>query len=113
MSALLLAGYCESYWCRLKGLMLRRALGEQQGLLLVQKGESRWGAAIHMFGMRFGLAVVWVDQQGQVVDLCQARPWRAWLVPRAAACYVLEAHPSRLDEFRIGDRLSFEEISAA
>lgn len=96
--------WCSSFACKLRGLSLRRALPDGQGLLLVEAGESRWGSAIHMFGMFFDLGVVWISGQGVVVDKRRARPWRVY-VPRAPARYTLEADPSVLERVRLGDRL--------
>ena len=45
-----------------------------------------------------------------VVDVCLARRWRPFYLPKGPAQYVLEVSPERLDEFQIGDRLRFEEV---
>jgi uncharacterized membrane protein (UPF0127 family) len=105
------AGYCESFLCQLRGLTFRRELRPDEGLLLVQRSESRLEASIHMLGMYIDLAVIWLDSTRRVVDVRLARRWRPAYFPRAAAQYVLEAPVERLDDFAIGDRVSFEEVS--
>ena len=98
---------CESFLCRLRGLMFRRALSQEEGLLLVGRRMSRADTAIHMLCVFFPLAVVWLDEQGQVVDAVLARPFRPFYVPRWPARDVLEGPPSLLESLHIGDRLCF------
>ncbi len=99
---------CTTWWCRLRGLMGRAALPPDQGLLFVWPRAGRLDTAIHMFGMRFDLAVIWLDHERRVVDARLARAWRSILIPRAPARFVLELHPSRLAEFAIGDHIDWQ-----
>ena len=80
----------------------------EEGLLLVQSRESRADSGIHMFFVFMDLGVIWINAQGIVVDVKLAKAWRSILIPQAAAQYVLEIVPERLDEFQVGDQLSFE-----
>jgi uncharacterized membrane protein (UPF0127 family) len=100
---------CASFACRLRGLTFRRELGILGGLLLDQGRDSRVEAAIHMLGVFMDLAVIWINQEGEVVDRRLARAWRPFYAPRAPARYVLETAPERLGDFEIGDRLAFED----
>jgi uncharacterized membrane protein (UPF0127 family) len=102
------AGYCASFLCRLRGLMFRRSLAPYEGLWMVQPSADRANAAIHMFFMRFDIAVVWADDGLCVVDTRLARRWRPAYIPAKAARYVLETHPDRLNEFHPGDQLVIE-----
>jgi uncharacterized membrane protein (UPF0127 family) len=99
---------CESFGCRLRGLMFRRNLDDEQGLLLIHGAESRANAAIHMFFVRFDLGVVWLNEDKSVVDIQMAESWHPLYTPQFPAKFVLEIHPDRLAEFQIGDKLSFE-----
>ncbi|HDD54736.1 MAG TPA: DUF192 domain-containing protein [Chloroflexi bacterium] len=99
---------CESFGCRLKGLMFQKSLDVNGGLLMVQKTESKAKAAIHMFFVKMELGVIWLDSSRQVVDLKLAKSWQPMYTPQSAAKYILEVHPRRLPEFQIGDQLSFE-----
>jgi uncharacterized membrane protein (UPF0127 family) len=58
--------------------------------------------------MNFDLAVIWVDAQLRVVATRRARRWFPMYLPERPARYVLEAHISRLDDFQVGDEVSFE-----
>jgi len=101
------AGYCDSFLKRLRGYMFTRAIQRQEGLLLVESRESRSNTAIHMLFMNFDLAVIWINDQMEVVDACLAYRWRPFYAPARPARYTLETHPDHLSEFRLGDRLSF------
>jgi uncharacterized protein len=102
------AGFCSSFLCRLRGLMFRKSLGDYEGLLLVQPKSDRLDSAIHMLFMNFDITAVWIDNQQQVVDVKLARRWRPAYFPAKAARYVLEIHPSRINDFQAGDQLSIE-----
>jgi len=75
---------------------------------LVQSGESRSAAAIHMWAVFFPLGVVWLDGGRGVVDTRLALPWRLY-VPRQPARYVLEGSPELLNQVALGDVLEFDE----
>ena len=77
---------CTGFLCRLRGLTFRRTLsdGDEEGILLVGRRESRTETAIHMFFVFFSIAVVWRAQD------------------------VLEGPPALLERVRIGDQLRFE-----
>jgi uncharacterized membrane protein (UPF0127 family) len=109
----LCAGWCVSFFDRLRGLTFSPPLPDGRGLVLAQVGDNRLDAAIHMLGVSYDLGVVWINQAGEVVDLRLARAWRSVIVPARPACYVLEALPGRLDEFQLGDRIGFEKAALA
>jgi len=102
------ARYCDSFACRLIGLMFAKPLPIQVGLLLVQPRENRVDAAIHMLGVRMDLAVVWIDNNKKVVDLVLAKRWRPLYVPSRPARYKLEMNADHLSDFEIGDQLKFD-----
>ncbi len=101
--------YCKAFWCRLRGLMFTSRLAPDSGLLLVQGRDSRLDAAIHMLFMAIDLAVVWINKEQEVVDVCLARRWQPAYIPKKPACYVLEMNPERLPDFNIGDKVSWDE----
>ncbi len=101
------APYCDSFFGRLRGLMFKKSLAVDEGLLMVQPRADQVDAAIHMLFMNFDIAVVWADEQRRVVDVKLARRWRPAYVPAKPAKYVLEIHPTRLADFKIGDQLVF------
>jgi uncharacterized membrane protein (UPF0127 family) len=104
--------YCDSFFCRLRGLTFRRNLSPEEGLLLVQKNDSRLDASIHMLGVWIDLGVVWINAAMKVVDLRLARSWRPLYIPQQPARFVLESDPIRLNDFRLGDEIRFEESRA-
>jgi uncharacterized membrane protein (UPF0127 family) len=102
--------YCDSFMCRLRGLMFRDCLDPDDGLLLVQGGrDSRIDASIHMLFVPFDLNVVWINTDMTVVDKIIARAWRPAYVPAKPACYILEIHPDRWDDYQIGDKVEFQD----
>ena len=102
------AGYGSSFFSRLRGLMFRRTLETNQGLLLVQAHEDRLDSAIHMFFMNFDLAVVWINKEWTVVDVKLAKRWRPFYQPAKPAKYVLEIHPEHLHDFKIGQKIQIQ-----
>ena len=103
--------YCDTFFCQLRGLTFRRQLSLDEGLLLVQRTDSRLQAAIHMLGVWFDLAIVWINTDMRVVDVRLARSWRPIYLPKVPASYVLELSSERLNEFCVGDEVCFEEIN--
>ena len=99
---------CDSFACRLRGLMFRSTLGPDQGLLLGISRDSRLDSSIHMFFVPFDLAVFWINSDLSVVDKVIARSWRPAYVPAAAARYTLEIHPDRFNDYSIGDKVEFQ-----
>jgi uncharacterized membrane protein (UPF0127 family) len=105
----ILARYCDSFLCRLRGLMFRSSVPAGQGLLLVQARDSRMDSSIHMMFVWMDLAVVWINDAGDVVDTCLARAWRPAYFPKAPARYVLEMAAKHHGDFQVGDHLRFDE----
>lgn len=101
--------WCQSFWCHFRGLMLRRSLPENEGLLFVYRRESIAETTIHMLFMFFSIAAVWMDNEGVVVDAKLARPWRPVYAPAKPARYMIEARPIVLERVKVGDRLRFDE----
>ncbi len=74
----------DTWWLRLRGLVWRPKLASGEGLLLVPCN------AVHMFGMKYAIDVLFLDRAGRVVSIVEAlRPGRA-TPPRRGAQYALE-----------------------
>lgn len=58
----------ENLWTRFRGLMGKRSLPEGYGLLFQKE------SAIHSFGMRIPIDVVYLDRAGIVIHVTQAMP---------------------------------------
>lgn len=99
--------YCDSFLCRLRGLMFHSSLAPEKGLLLVEARDSRLDTSIHMLFVFMDLAVIWINTEKVVVDTVLARAWRLAYASRVPARYILEIHPSRLNQFKTGDRVEF------
>lgn len=90
--------------------MFRPSLDPNEGLLFVYKRDSRMDTSIHMFFVKFDIAVVWINSSMQVVDKVLAKSWKPAYAPKDAAQYILETHPDRLSEFEIGNKVQFENV---
>ena len=106
----ILVRYCDTFFCRLLGFMFRHNIALDEGLLLVQNRESKTDSSIHMLSVFMDLAVIWIDSGLSVVDKILAKSWHLAYFPVRPAMYTLEIHPDRISEFKIGDKVSFNEI---
>lgn len=102
-------GFCDSFLCKLRGLMFRSRLSLDEGLLLVEKQDSRLDTSIHMLFVPFDLAVIWINTDMTVVDKVIAKSWRPAYFPKAEARYTLEIHPDRWEDYQIGDKVEFKD----
>ncbi len=100
--------FCDSFLCRLRGLMFRSALARDEGLMLVIRKDSRADSSIHMLFVPFDLAVFWINNEMIVVDKVIAKSWRPAYFPSKAARYTLEIHSSRFDDYQVGDKVEFK-----
>jgi len=92
------------FWSRFLGLMGRRMLAEDAGLIITPSN------AVHCFFMRFPIDVVYVDKQNRVVAIDHSlKPWRVGK-PRRAAHYVIELPAGRAAATNTepGDQLRWE-----
>jgi uncharacterized membrane protein (UPF0127 family) len=66
-----------SFRSRCVGLLRRRNIPEQEGLLLVP------GGSVHTLGMRFNIDVVFLNRQMRVLRLAEnVAPWRIVIAPK-------------------------------
>ncbi len=88
--------------------MFRASLARDEGLLLVEKRDSRLDTSIHMFFVPFDLAIFWVNSEMIVVDKVIAKSWRPAYIPKSDAKFTLEIHPDRIGDYEIGDKVKFK-----
>jgi len=100
--------WCESFGCKLRGLMFRRTLEPEEGLLMAAASASRTATSIHMMFMAFPIAVFWLDDSYCVVDKVLAQPWHLAYAPSIPARYTVEAHPDLFERIQPGDTLEFQ-----
>ncbi|MEX2532292.1 MAG: DUF192 domain-containing protein [Gemmatimonadota bacterium] len=97
-------GLANRRWSRLRGLLGRKELPEGEGLLI---HPCR---AVHMYGMRFPLDVLFLDERGQVDALYEGlEPWKRTGLHREAR-YALELPVGTIaaTETRKGDRIEWK-----
>jgi uncharacterized membrane protein (UPF0127 family) len=102
--------YCDSFLCKLRGLMFRPRLALDEGLLLVEKRDSRLDTSIHMFFVPFDLAVFWINSEMTIVDKVIAQSWHPAYFSKVDAKYTLEIHPGRFGDYQIGDKVEFKNV---
>jgi uncharacterized membrane protein (UPF0127 family) len=108
-----LVKYCDSFLCRLRGLMFSPPLPVDRGLLLVYAADSRVDTAIHMLAVRSDLAVIWISAAMRVVDTRFAKKGKLYYAPSEPARFVLELNPLRIHDFERGDEVAFEAFRPA
>ena len=101
------AKWCDGFGSKLRGFTFRRNLAVADGLVLVEKSDSKINTSIHMLFVFFDLGVIWVNDTGEVVDTAVAKKWRLSYVPQAPARYVIEGHPSIIKNINAGDHIEF------
>ena len=97
---------------RIKGLMFREKLGDNEGMLFVFPFDAR--QSFWMKNMRFALDIIWIDRDKMIVDMredvppCAADACRG-LNPQAACRYVLEVTAGfvRRHGIKAGQRIRF------
>ncbi len=100
----------ETWWQRFLGLMGRKHLPPEEGLLLVPATGG-----IHTFFLRFPIDVAYLARDGKVVALrANLSPWRLWLVLKSDAVMALELPSGRLQETNthVGDQLIFCQVGS-
>ena len=101
--------WCASFGTKLRGLMFRRAIAPDEGLVLVEARSSIAATSIHMFFVPFDIAAIWLDDDRRVVHTALAKAWHPYYASPQAARYVLEGPPALLQRVAVGEQLQFEE----
>jgi uncharacterized membrane protein (UPF0127 family) len=101
--------WCASFGSKLRGLMFRRAIAADEGLVLVESRSSIAATSIHMFFVPFDIAAIWLDDDRRVVHTALAKSWHPYYASPKAARYVLEGPPALLQRVAVGEQLQFEE----
>ena len=96
---------------RRQGLMFRRELPEDEGMLFVFERQERH--AFWMKDMNFALDIIWIDGDKKIVEIKEDCPPCQIvcpdLVPLKDATYVLEVNAgfSRKNKIQVGDKAEF------
>ena len=97
----------DGYWSRFWGLMGRRKLGEDEGLLIEPC------SSIHTMFMRFAIDVVFLDRERRIVKVATVPPFRAALGGGGQAVLEIPAGTAKRNGLEVGDALSLTPLSDA
>lgn len=104
--------FCSSSDSRRGGLLGKKVLRLEEGVLLKmptgRSGKAGFMTSILMLGMRYPIAVAWLDEAGEVVHSVLAKPRRLYYSSPRKAWYVLEVHPDLLARIPVGTALRWE-----
>ena len=107
--------YADTAQLRKKGVLGRKILGRNEGVLLVMPCRTGLSLlySIHMFGVPFSLAAAWLDKKGFILDLKLAKPGRMYFPPGffTDAEYILEVHPDHFPLLQKTKQILWEEIN--
>ncbi len=103
--------WCDTFGSKLLGLMFRRSIEADEGLVLVENRSSIAATSIHMFCVPFNIAAIWLDHEMTIVHIALAKAWRPYYASPRPARYVLEGPPMLLEQVKIGEQLRFEETT--
>jgi hypothetical protein len=100
-----------SFLKRALGLMFRKELEKDRGLLIRFSPLLKSRAAIHSFFMRFPIDLIFFDERLCVVELATLKPWQFY-TPKAVSSGVIEVNASTISEknIEVGDELIFREL---
>ncbi|NTU65589.1 MAG: DUF192 domain-containing protein, partial [Chloroflexi bacterium] len=65
--------WCATFGSKLRGLMFRRSIDPDEGLVLAETRSSIAATSIHMFFVPFDIAALWLDEEFQVVHTTLAK----------------------------------------
>jgi uncharacterized membrane protein (UPF0127 family) len=96
----------DKFWARMRGLMGKKELKYDEGLLLVPCN------AVHMMFMRFPIDVLFLDKDFVVVKIIdKMRPWRTSPIVRGAYQVIeLNAGTAKAKEIFAGDIMSISKV---
>ena len=89
----------DTFYLRLKGLMGKKTLNEQQGLLIKPCNS------IHTFFMKMNIDIAFLDKENTIVALYKdMRPWKISKI-HINSNFVIEGNSGSLSELKIGDKI--------
>lgn len=100
----LVIGLANTFLTRFRGLMLARALKDNQGLLITRC------PSVHTALMRYAIDLIYLDRMGMVVNCVpMLKPWRCSLGDAGLAAHALELSVGAIErlDIRRGDRLEY------
>ncbi len=95
-----------NFFSRALGLMFKKAIPEDEGLL-IEFSPSFSSRSIHSLFMRFPIDLVFISSDKLVVDLKTLEPWRVYTPPKECR-WVLEVNKGAAKTVQIGDAIEFQ-----
>jgi len=94
--------YANNFWLRLKGLLGKKSITPQQGLLIEPCNS------VHSLGMKFPIAVIYLSKDNQILHVIpEMQPGKLGPLIRKSR-RVLECHPAALPaDLKIDTHLRF------
>lgn len=106
---------CDDMESRHVGLLGRGSLELGEGVLMTMPWPRSGGfgllTSIHMVGMKFPIAVAWINRNYQVVDAKLASPGGLIYATWKPASFILEVHPDHLVALTKGARAAWKLVS--
>lgn len=91
-------------WLRLRGLLGRRPLSSEQGLLISPC------SSVHTIGMRYPLDIIYLNKHNKVLKVTKdLQPWRGSVCRGATTVLELAAGNSTEKQIKPGDTLTWTE----
>ena len=104
--------YADTPQLKKQGVLGKKDLKKEEGVLLEMK--ERWGLSIlhsiHMVGVPFSLAVVWLDRSGKIIHVQLAQPGRFYF-PQGIltkSAYILELSVHHLELLNMAKKISWK-----
>lgn len=101
------ATLCESFFCKIRGLMFTKPIVDE-GLVMVWRTESK--RDLHMWWVFFPIDIIWLDLSGRVVQIKQgAVPFTRLIKgPKLSSTIIeLQAGTIKASSTRVGDTIEF------
>ncbi|MEM0201038.1 MAG: DUF192 domain-containing protein [Candidatus Micrarchaeaceae archaeon] len=95
----------DSFSKQLLGLMYRKSLAKNEGMLFIFKKSSKYG--IWMLNMKFNIDIIWLDNNLKIIDSLQnVKPCTSLLkcktyYPKSPSKYVLEVNSGFISQNKI------------
>jgi uncharacterized membrane protein (UPF0127 family) len=101
------ARVADTFFSRFMGLMFKKRLPDDEGLL-IEYSPYFGSKSIHGFFMRFPIDLIFINRSKQVVELTNLKPWRIYS-PKEDCKWVLEVNEGFIKDRQImvPDVLSF------
>jgi len=107
--------YADTSQLRKKGVLGRSSLAPNEGVLLAMPPRPGLSMmySIHMFGVPFEMAIIWLDQDGNILDEKLAKPGKIYF-PKgffSDTRFILEVHPDHYPLIARSQAIQWEDVS--